>query len=174
MKKKLLIFFLLISSQLMATGTELSSLRSLMAEAYLNESAAQNFYNSTRNISTNSRPIMLGFKAIAELMMCKHLSNPLTKLSYFNKGRKHLEQAISVESNNPELRFMRFCTQVNAPDLLGYNTSVKTDKIFLIEYLKTENKLAEKQDPSLYVHVKKFLLNTRHCSTEEKNLIKQL
>lgn len=158
----------------MASGTELSTLRSLMAEAYLNESAAQNFYNSTRNINTNSRPIMLGFKAIAELMMCKHLSNPLTKLGYFNKGRKHLEQAITLESNNPELRFMRFCTQVNAPDLLGYNASVKTDKVFLIEYLKMEKKLAEKLDPSLYANVKKFLLNSSHCSIEEKNLIKQL
>lgn len=174
MKKITLIFFLLISNQLLAIGTELASLRSLMAEAYRNESAAQNFYNSTRNISTNNRPIMLGFKAIAEIMMCKHLSNPLTKLNYFNKGRKHLELAISEEINNPELRFMRFCTQVNAPDLLGYNTSIKADKIFLIEYLKTQQNLVQKHDSNLFINIKKFLLGTKYCSEEEKNLIKKL
>lgn len=174
MKKKILILLLLVSTKMMAMGTDISALRGLMANAYKSESAAQDFYNNTKNINANSSATLLGFKAIAEMMMCKHLVNPLSKLSYFNKGKKHLEQAISMESNNPELRFMRYCTQVNAPDMLGYNTAINADKTFLIQYLKTQKNAVQKQDEALYFNVKKFLLADKHCSEAEKNLIKKL
>lgn len=169
-----LIIVTLLCSNLVAVATDIKTLRGLMGAAYTSETSAKKFYNDTRNFSTKSGTTLLGFKAIAEVMMCKHLLNPLSKLTYFNKGKKNLEQAIALEKNNPELRFMRYCTQVNAPDMLGYNTAINTDKAFLIEYLQSQKNTNPKNDEALYDNVKKFLLEDKHCSNTEKNLIKQL
>ena len=145
-----------------------------MGEAYNKESSAISFYNNTRNFGSSSPALMLGFKAIAELMMCKHVQNPLTKLSYFKKGKNHLEEAISLDDKNPELRFMRFCTQVNTPSMLGYNEAIKIDKQFLIQYLTVQHAAFKKDDEALYINIKAFLLNCKFCSDAEKKIVKNL
>lgn len=174
MIKTLFLLFTLLGSSFVALASDIHTLRGMMGAAYTNETSAKKFYNDTRSYSSKSGATLLGFKAIAELMMCKHLLNPLNKLSYFNKGKKNLEQAISLENNNPELRFMRYCTQVNAPNMLGYNTDINTDKAFLIEYLKAQKNAHPKKDEALYLNVKKFLLENKYCSNAEKKLIQQL
>lgn len=172
-----LIFYCLLffATNSFAFSPELASYRKLMGLAYSSETQAHQFYSVTRNINDQSPSLLLGFKAISELMMCKYLTNPLNKLSYFNKGKKLLEKAIERDPNNAELRFMRFCTQVNTPAMLGYNSAITKDKIFLIDYLNKAkvNPLAN-VDEALYSNVKAFLLDCKYCSTEEKNTLKRL
>jgi tetratricopeptide (TPR) repeat protein len=53
--------------------------------------------------------------------------NPLYKLWLFKKGHELLEDAIKVDPNNPEFRFLRLMIQENAPGFLGYNDSEERD-----------------------------------------------
>lgn len=166
---------MLITTHSFGFSPEIASYRKLMSLAFSSQSQALEFYKATRNINEKSPSLLLGFKAISELMMCKHLSNPLSKLSYFNKGKKNLEKAVEQDPENTELRFMRFCTQVNTPAALGYGHAIQKDKKFLIDYLnKAKNNLATALEESLYAHVKAFLLESKYCSTEDKNILKRL
>jgi hypothetical protein len=174
MKKIMLILLTFIASKAMASSHDLDEYRTMMGTAYKNESAAKEFYTNTRNITSNSSALLLGFKGISELMMCNHVVNPFTKLSFFKKGKNLLEQALVKEPNNPELRFMRFCTQVNTPSVLAYNTDLKQDKTFLLNYIRSQEKTTPKQDENLYKHIIIFLKESKYCSSEEKLYLNNL
>jgi hypothetical protein len=174
MKKFLFIILTVLSTKAIAANEELLRYRMMMRNAYKYKSAAVDFINATRTINFNSPPILIGFKAISELMMCNHVSNPLNKLSYFNKGKSLLEKAIEKEPLNAELRFMRFCTQVNTPTILGYSNNILIDKTFLIEYLIAQKRLSQKEDEALFQNVRSFLCASKICSEQDKNSIKNL
>lgn len=67
------------------------------------------------------------------MMMAKHVVNPFAKLSYFKKGKNMLEKAIEADSENVELRFLRYAAQTNAPSFLGYDDHIAGDKKFLLQ-----------------------------------------
>ncbi len=72
--------------------------------------------------------------------MAKHATNPLSKYSYFNKGKKALENALKKDPNNLEIRLMRFISQEQTPAFLGYNKDLKSDKTFILaEYKKSKD-----------------------------------
>ena len=82
-----------------------------------------------------STPLEKGYEAAFHMFMAKHTSNPFKKMSYFNGGKKLLEQQIKLEPNNPELRFIRLCIQYYIPSYLGYKSNVQEDKDFLVANL---------------------------------------
>jgi hypothetical protein len=174
MKKILFLILSFISANVFANGSSIETLRSLMSEAFKKETAALSFHQNTRSISPSSPALLLGFKAISEFMMCNHIHNPFTQLSYFKKGKNLLEQAILRDATNIELRFMRFCTQVSTPSILAYNDDIAEDKNLLIQYLKAQQKLKIKDDEALFVNMKGFLLESTHCTQEEKSILKNL
>ena len=53
------------------------------------------------------------------------------KLSLFKEGRIKLEEAIDLEGENAEFRFLRIIIQENAPGFLGYNDQLETDSNFV-------------------------------------------
>lgn len=65
----------------------------------------------------------------------KHAWMPYEKLSLFNQGRELLESLIKSNPENIELRYIRYCIQLNIPSFLGYDNRV-SDKLFLQLHLK--------------------------------------
>jgi hypothetical protein len=51
-------------------------------------SKSKNAYDTTK------KPIICAFYAVGNFFMAKHASNPLNKYSYFNKGKKLLEDEL--------------------------------------------------------------------------------
>lgn len=148
-------------------------LRTMMDKAYANAADAQSFYQATRQISEQSTALLLGYKAIAEMLMCPHLLNPMSKLAFFNRGKKYLALAIRKEQYNPELRFMRLCTQISTPALLGYKDNIADDKAFLLQYLYTQSQQTTK-DPILNAQIKSYLLSCAICTEQEKTMLKRI
>ncbi len=111
-------------------------LRSLYHRSYGNKKAAQQLYDATRSVTTT--PLHSGYRAIAAIMMCNHVFNPYTKLKYFNSGRRELDAAIVAAPSVPELRYLRFAVQCNAPALLGYNDAMEEDRTLIINWLTTK------------------------------------
>lgn len=67
------------------------------------------------------------------------------KLSIFKAGRIKLEEAIDLQGENAEFRFLRIIIQENAPDFLGYYHQLETDSKFVSTHfsgLATEVKSA--------------------------------
>ncbi|OJV51813.1 MAG: hypothetical protein BGO31_08450 [Bacteroidetes bacterium 43-16] len=75
--------------------------------------------------------VYLGYLGAFQTIWANHTSNPLAKLNTFNKGKKHIEQAIKAAPDNVELRFIRLSIQVNCPDFLNYSSNIKEDKKFI-------------------------------------------
>lgn len=174
MKNVLIILLLLISNlNLRGQNTDLSTLRGYMASANTNESEAKLFYKHTRNFTEKSTALEQGFKAMSELIMCNHVSNPFTKFSYFKKGKILLEKAITQDLKNIELRFIRYCVQTNAPSIVDYNDKINDDKKILFSYL-VNNSEQKKRDEELFQNVKSFLLQSKNCTTAEKNILKEI
>jgi len=163
---KLLLLLVLF---LNAFVNDLPAYRKLLDQSLENEDASDRFYAQFKSVKENGEPILVGFKAMSEFMLCKHMSNPFGQLSHFNKGRKLLESAINRDSVNPELLFFRFSTQSNIPALLKYKMNMKADKLALISYLKAHND----DDKILYSRIKTYLLINQYCTAEEKAMIRK-
>lgn len=154
------------------SGTpDLLSLRRQLDQAANDRSVAEKFNNQFKNVNVNSLPILLGYKGISEMIMCKHVTNPISKLSHFRKGRNLLETALAASPGNPELSFFRYTTQSNVPALLNYSSDLQEDKSVLINYLRTTG---TKSDPDLFNRIKNYLLRSKTCSTREIQLLKSL
>lgn len=164
---KLLLVFLLAFH---LPVTDLSAYRKMLDQSLASAEVSQRFYTQFKGVKENDEPILVGFKAMSEFMVCKHTSNPFSQLSHFNKGRKLLESAINRERLNPELLFFRLSTQSNIPSLLGYKTNINSDKLTLIRYLKKH----DEEDKVLWGRIKTYLLINQYCTAEEKAMIRKL
>ena len=64
--------------------------------------------------------------------MGKSCFSPISKWNTFKKGKGNIEQAIKIEPDNVELRFIRLSIQKNIPSFLGYKSNIDED----IEFIK--------------------------------------
>lgn len=97
------------------------------------EKACKALIRELEPYNEKNNPLLLGYKGGATMLMAKHVFNPFSKLSYFQKGKGMLEKAIQSDYKNVELRFLRYTIQTNVPSFLGYNGDLAKDKIFLIQ-----------------------------------------
>jgi hypothetical protein len=132
--KNILLFFILSihTFQVKATPT-LQEVRSLYQKTEASESACKELLKILEPYDEKNSPLFLGYKASANMMMAKHVSNPFTKLSYFKKGKKMMEKAINADKGNVELRSLRFAAQANIPSFLNYNDNLKSDKDYILK-----------------------------------------
>jgi len=152
---------------------DIKECRELMDASVENKAVAQKFYDRLKTVKETDQPVLVGFRAMSELLLCKHVVNPFSKLSHFNKGRDLLENVIKKDSANPELRLFRLSTQSNVPALLKYNDAIAIDKKALINWL-THNKSKDTADVVLHKRIKTYLLINKYCTAGEKTLIKTL
>lgn len=164
MKNAITVLFL---SFILKLNANTGQLWTLFKNAATEETSAKELVAITKNFGDNSPALLKGYRGIASLMMCNHVANPFTKLSYFKEGKKWIESAIKKDSTSLELRFFRFSTQCNAPSMLGYNTSLRSDKLFLINYIirNKDEKESKLED------VCAFLLSSGQLDEKEKKLI---
>ena len=111
-------------------------------------------------------PLYLGYSGCATMIMAKHAFNPFSKLSYFKKGKKMLEEAIKADQYNFELRFLRFTAQTNMPSFLGYNDSIKKDKTFILD------SFSQIKDARLEAYVLPSLKESKDLTQSEKEELK--
>ena len=90
-----------------------------------------------------------GYFALATMIQAKRFGNPFTKLSYFNKGKKILEEVINANPENAELRFLRFAVQTKVPAILLYYHDIDDDQVVLDDYVS-------KHDDGLAERIKRF------------------
>ncbi|MBO9563916.1 MAG: hypothetical protein J7621_14130 [Niastella sp.] len=106
--------------------------RQLYKQAADNKTACNDLISGAQGCGSASDPVLTGYQAAATMMMAKYVINPFSKLSWFRKGRKLLDNTLAQHPKNIELRFLRFTIQTNAPGMLGYNSDINSDKSFLL------------------------------------------
>lgn len=164
--KFLLIFLMLMANSEINQPSDLSVVRGLYQNAAEQETAAKKLLEITREYNAQ-KPVLLGYKGAGHMMMAKHVINPFSKMSHFNKGKKIYASAIAAAPQNLELRFLRFSVQAEAPGFLGYKQNIEEDKQLLLKGI------GEIEDPQLQKMILQYLLNSGEISSIEKEKIKQ-
>lgn len=95
-----------------------------------------------KNYSTTKKPIYLALTGVGNFFQAKHSYNPINKISFFNTGKKMLDDAISLDKSNIEIRFLRYISQKKIPKILGYYQNLEEDEVFLRRhYAKSDDRL---------------------------------
>ncbi|MGZ5264665.1 MAG: hypothetical protein ACXWBY_04930 [Kaistella sp.] len=139
MKKLFLTLFCCFA--MMIDAQDLSDFRFLLQKGENSETASKTLIAKSKDAySTTKKPIYEAFFAVGNFFLAKHAMNPLSKYSYFNKGKKALDDAVKKDPKNLEIRFMRYISQEQTPAFLGYNKDLKMDKAFILaEYRKSKD-----------------------------------
>ena len=119
--KKLFILFLIayIPFQLFAGDKDLLKVRDLYYRASANKEDAEIFHEYLIAKPEITTDLLSGYKGISYMIKANYSWNPYNKLSFFNKGKDLLDNAIGKDPSNVELRFLRYCVQANAPGFFG-------------------------------------------------------
>lgn len=68
------------------------------------------------------------------------ISSPAKKISYFRRGKQLIADAVRLQPDNFEIRFLRFATQSKTPSFLGYDQNIEEDKRYLLSNLENGRK----------------------------------
>ncbi len=106
---------------------------------------AEDFYKLTKKALDNKEAIYQGYHGAALALKASFSWNPVSKLSYFNKGKKMIDDAIKLDLDNIELRMIRLSIQSNVPKIIGYYKNIEEDKNFILENVEkiTSSELKE-------------------------------
>ena len=162
MKKVFFVGLLFCAATSFANTPTIGEVRSLYEKSVNDESACKKLIEILSPYNENSNPLFTGYKASAIMMMAKHVFNPFSKMSYFKKGKKILENAVKADDKNVELRFLRFNVQTHMPSFLGYNNDIERDKTFL------ETSFRKISDESLKEFLLPYLKNSDYISADKK------
>ncbi len=122
------------------------------------ESAVKNLKILTEN--KQEKPIFKAYLGAAHCAEAKYSWNPYTKLEKVKSGTNLLNDAVFLETNNIEIRFLRFCIEEHIPAALPYRQHISSDKNFIIKNLNKEH--------SYYSSMKTYLLNSKMVTESEK------
>ena len=146
-------------------STEEALIKNLYYHAIEDEDSTDLLLEKTEDVSLKSPSILIGYKAMANLLSAKFAWFPTSKLEYFNTGKNLLETAIKKSPRNVELVFFRFTTQMEAPSILNYKSNLEKDRLFLIS---NYNKV---KDPKVKAIIKTYLLERGECTDSQKKLV---
>ena len=90
---RLLLTILLLVLSEYTYSSDILKTRELYSNASLSENNCKKFGDSLFK-NSNKSPIIKGYKGCYLMIKCKFTSNPIQKISYFNKGKSKIEKAI--------------------------------------------------------------------------------
>jgi hypothetical protein len=111
----------------------LSEIRELYKSAPLVKEDAKKLDQLMLGVNADSAaPVLICYKGASKMIDAKYSLNPIVKFEDFNKGKDLINRAISRDTLNLEMRFIRYSIQSNLPGFLGYHDDLNSDKHFLL------------------------------------------
>lgn len=146
---------IVLISYLQQPAPSLQQLRYLYQKASTQKHAAENLIKQLAGQELDAPVTTVCYKGVANILLAKYSSNPITKYRLFNDGKALISQAIGRDSLNIEARLLRFTIQYHAPTFLGYRSKLKADETFL------RLSLTQIKDEELKAMVEKMLAISR-------------
>ncbi|SET58398.1 hypothetical protein [Hymenobacter actinosclerus] len=173
MLKYLFLTFFLTFSTLVSTEANpytLPKLRQQYQQAAASKEAGEKFHK-LMSAYTKQDAVVLAYKAAAEAIRARDASM-FNKLTYVQQASKQFEQAVSIDANNPEVRFLRLSVESNLPAFLGLSQHVDDDRQFLLKTLL--NHPNSGLDAESFGLVRDFLVARGHVSDAEAQKLARL
>lgn len=162
----LFLFTFSLSTASVNPPATLPEIRSMYLKANDHEKTCVELLALLKPYDESNNPLFLGYKAGANMIMAKHVKNPISKLSWFNKGKKMLETAIQADTKDVELRCLRFGIQSNVPTFLNYKQNITRDKKFILK------SYPHVKDPALKKNIISYMTKWGDLTTTEKEILK--
>jgi hypothetical protein len=135
--KELMLITLLMTPFMQQKTPETIELRHSYLQAVLKEPASKELSRLTEEVKPADDPILVCYKGVALMISAKYGNNPFAKLKRFNNGKTLMEGAIARDSDNVEMRYLRYAIQKSVPEFLGYHKNQAADEYFLNSKLLT-------------------------------------
>ncbi|GAA3955461.1 hypothetical protein [Hymenobacter algoricola] len=167
MKLLLTLFFTLLSLVSDATPYTTANLRRHYQLAAADKQAGEKFYQLMAAY-TRQEPVVLAYKAAAEAIRARDASM-FNKLTYVQNASKQFEQAVKLDADNAEIRFLRLSVESNLPSFLGLSQHVEQDREFLVKTLLAHP--GSGMDAESFALVRSFMVERGHVSETEAQQI---
>ncbi|UPL50100.1 hypothetical protein [Hymenobacter sublimis] len=169
----LFLSFLLTLSTLVSTEANpysVAHLRRQYQQAATSKEAGEKFYQLMAAYDKQDA-VVLAYKAAAEAIRARDASM-FNKLTYVQNASKLFDQAVKLDSNNAEIRFLRLSVESNLPGFLGLSPHVEEDRQFLVSTLLKHP--SSGLDEESFGLVRNFLVDRGHVSEAEAQKLTQL
>lgn len=157
----LLLFFCTL-----ANAQELSDLRKLYPQASANASAAATFTEKVSAFDTAGNHVVAAYKAASLTLKSKFSKKLQEKISFFKDGANMLDDAISHDPNNVEMRMIRLSIQENVPAIVNYKKNKEEDTHFIYSHF-------QELSGGLREYIRNFILRSKSFSKQQKLAAKQ-
>ena len=168
-KLLLCIFFLFCFGRGTSEVYKVSELRHYYQKASKNAETGQSFHKFMAGYE-GKEPIIIGFKAVSEAVMAKYAWSPYSKLKHLKTASALFDQAVMLDAENPEIRFLRYTVEYYIPRYLNMSSHIEQDKKMVVESLLKYPKSG--LDAETYRLMRDFLLNANHLTEQEKQQLR--
>lgn len=131
---------------------DIANIRALFNTAHLEKNDCEKLLKLTEG---REEAIVRAYNAAAIMVSGKYLINPFKITKAFNDGKALLEDVISENFDEEEIRYLRYTIQLNVPKFIGYYKNIEMDRKLLIDYIKTN------RNSDLTKHMMVFLEDTK-------------
>ena len=135
-------------------------LRRHYEQAAADKAAGEKFYKLLADYKDRDA-LVLAYKAAAEAIRARDASM-FNKLTYVQDAARTFEQAVGIDPQNPEIRFLRFSVESNLPAFLGLSKHVDEDKTMLLNAALSHPNSG--LDAEAFRTVRDFLVERGHVS----------
>ena len=124
----LILFFGLLAAQGLA---QLDSCR----ELFFSEQSEESCELIIAKAKATESPILKAYTGASTASLAEFAFNPAKKLTLFNSGKNMIEEAVSLDPKNAEIRLLRMVIQLESPSFLNYNNKIEEDKNIVLEWI---------------------------------------
>ncbi|MFD2786626.1 hypothetical protein [Hymenobacter rubripertinctus] len=153
-----------------ANPYSVSQLRRQYQQAAANKEAGEKFHKLMAAY-TEQNAVVLAYKAASEAIRARDASM-FNKLTYVQQASKQFDQAVKLDADNAEIRFLRLSVESNLPGFLNLSQHVEEDRQFLVRTLL--NHPQSGLDAESFDLVRDFLVQRGHVSDHEAQKLARL
>ncbi|MCF6223045.1 MAG: hypothetical protein L3J34_04885 [Flavobacteriaceae bacterium] len=159
------LLFLFLSIFILSLELNITDVRKNYKEAVISKSKTFLLNDDLKGITKNDDQRFVAYKGAVMALTARHLKGVKLKGEAFKNGAEWIEHAVSHNSSDIEIRFVRLSIQQNSPKFLGYNDDIKADKNFLLKNFR------QVKSTELKEYLKGYILESENFTEDEKNVI---
>ena len=172
-KLKFLIFLLTISINFcyaQLSPKEISVLKNDLVKAVEDAKLTDSLFVKLNKLSGKTA-LTTAYLGTLEALKAKHAWNPYSKIKYVKASQKAMQQAVNMDKENLEIRFMRFSIEHFTPAFLGFSKNLNLDRKQIVKHYQHDN--FGNADQALIKNVARFMIESKRCTPEEVKVLKK-
>jgi hypothetical protein len=159
------ISLMLLSLVFIFSSVDLDEVRALYKEASESKQSVQVLMDKLNHVNEGSKAVLVAYKGASIALSAREMDKVKDKMSVFKEGKRYIEIAISKDSMNLEVRWIRLTVQENSPKAAKYKGELEVDKSFILAHFNQEN------SPSVKKMIRDYIAGSRLFDENEISML---